>query len=320
MPASGKLGGPPESRTPASGADGPQTFDAALQTPDAQTSMPTSAVHFDRLAGDVGSGSPFAICIWHVPEPASAAVQYSPAPQSVLRAHTVPHAPLTVSQIVPRCPLPLQSGLFVHLLQPPVGSQYGAAAVGHAAAPVVPRSPVHSVQSPAPVSQIGTEPLQTTAFVDEHSTHAFVVGEHAGVDPLHWASVAHGSHLPAFGPVAGHAPERHAVAPVAAVHGSPFAMPHLSSVVSQTPDTQARAPSAAVHVPPGTASPFGTSAWQTPTPASPRSSHQCPAPQIASLLHVEPHAPVATSQRGPACPLPQSASEVHCPHVPAAWQ
>jgi hypothetical protein len=49
-------------------------------------------------------------------------------------------------------------------------------------------------------------------------------------------------------------------------------------------------------------------------------SHQCPAPHVESIEQVLPHAPVVVSQRGPACPVPQSESDVQTPQVPAASQ
>ncbi len=146
-------------------------------------------------------------------------------------------------------------------------------------------------------------PVHAALFEAVQATHVFVVGEHAGVAPLQSASIEHASHFPALGPVVAQAPERHADAlcpPSALAHAPPSGIPHSPSVVSHTPATHARTARAGVHEPPGTAPPFATWAWHTPTPASPRLSHQWPAPQIASVVHVEPHAPVAMSQRGPA--------------------
>ena len=71
-----------------------------------------------------------------------------------------------------------------------------------------------------------------------------------------------------------------------------------------------------VHVPPGIGCPFGVCAWHAPVPL--RLSHQFPAPHSESVKHRFPHAPVATSQKGPACPAPHCASTVHTEQTPVA--
>jgi hypothetical protein len=187
--------------------------------------------------------------------------------------------------------------LVVHLPQPSPGTQNGADDDGQSRLFFVPKSPSHAEHCAVVVSHTGVLPEHCLALVAVQATHWLVLGEQAGVAPLQLESVAHASHLPVFGPVVAHAFERQPDGPTVG-QASPLATPHLLSVGSHTPETQARAPRLAVHVPPGTAWPFPVFGWQTPRPASARSSHHCATPpaspvvQTASVEQVWPHAPV----------------------------
>ena len=56
----------------------------------------------------------------------------------------------------------------------------GSAVVGHAAVAPLPLSPLHPMQEPATVLQIGFDPTHALGFVAVHSTQLFVVASHAG--------------------------------------------------------------------------------------------------------------------------------------------
>ena len=303
--------------TPASGGMGPHLLSIGSQTPDAQTSIATAAVHVDRPAGLVGSGLPFWMSVMQVPAPASVALHHWPAAHWLFATHADPHVPVTASQIWPSWPTPLQSVLFTHFPHPPPDAQNGADVEMQGMAPLLPRSPVHAPHVFADVLQSGVVPVHALVFAEVHATHVLVDGEQAGVAPLQFESLAQPSHFPP----APHTPDRHSAVPASPdAHMAPLGRPHSLSDVAHTPLTHARVATADVHVPPGTGCPLATSAWQTPVRLV-RLSHHCPAPQIASVVHVFPHAPIITSHRGPAWVLPtQSASVVHTPHVPAAWQ
>jgi hypothetical protein len=51
------------------------------------------------------------------------------------------------------------------------------------------------------VEQLSVEPVQAVVLLAVHWTQVFVVVSQAGVSPAQFASDAHGSHLPVFGPV-----------------------------------------------------------------------------------------------------------------------
>ena len=71
--------------------------------------------------------------------------------------------------------------------------------------------------------------------------------------------------------------------------------------------------------PAGTGCEFGTFGTHTPAVVVAEvGAHHCVGWQSSSFVQAGPHAPLATSQLGPACaPVMQSASFVHLPHDPA---
>lgn len=310
----------PASGTPAS-AERPHVLFWVLQTPEAQTSWPTAAVHFERLAGLLGSGVPLTSWDLQVPVPPALALHQSPDPHSLLVVQVSPQAPVERSQTRPACAAPEQSEFTVHLPHDPDAKQTGADADAQSSECLVPRSPLHPTQALFAVSHRGVAPLHVAALVAVQATHWLVVAEQAGVAPLQLESAVQGSHLPAFPPVATQTPERQAPPPASpAEQASPLATPQRLSFASHAPEAQALAPRVAVQAPPGTGREFATFAWQTGVPASPTLSHHSPGPQMASVEQVFPQDPVAVSQRGPAWFPAQSVSDVHRPHVPAVWQ
>ncbi len=207
----------------------------------------------------------------------------------------------------------------MHKPHAPEVSQYGAAAVAHAFALLVPSSPAHATQVSEAASHEGVAPVQAFVLSAEHCTHVLLARSHAGfLGSVQSKSLPHCSHVSKCAPtLIAHTFERHSAARTGVQGPSPFSIPHLPSV-SQAPLAQTRRPLATLHVPLigaslGKGCPFGVFCVHVP-----ESHHSFEEKQSVSKLHVFPQDPVTALQIDPLWLAPQSPFVKHRPHVPAS--
>jgi hypothetical protein len=130
---------------------------------------------------------------------------------------------------------------------------------------------------------------------DVHCTHLPLFRLQTFVSPEQCESSLQSTHVPLDAPLVAQRPERHTLAPSAAVHGpTPVAKPHSSSFVSHTPLTHTKVAAASLQLPSsvglvcgasvGSGVPFASRGKQAPI----ATLHHLPAAQSPSTLQPSP--------------------------------